>query len=133
MFVILARGLSRRCPRCGQGRLFRRWFEIVPSCPRCGLVFDRGEGFWLGTMAINLGVTELAFGALLVGGMVLTWPDVPWMALTVGAVLLNALLPLFLYPFAKTTFLAVELLLNRMDEIDRPQAGGPTRSPGTAS
>jgi hypothetical protein len=70
-------------------------------------------------MAINLGVTELAFGLWLVGGMILTWPDVPWVALTVGGILLNAALPLLLYPFARTTFLAVDLLLHRMDTIDR--------------
>jgi uncharacterized protein (DUF983 family) len=133
MLVVLARGLVKRCPRCGQRRLFRRWFEIAPRCPRCGLLFDRGEGFWLGTMAINLGVTELAFGALLVGGIVLTWPDVPWVALTVGAILINAVLPLVLFPFAKTTFLAVDILMHRMDEIDRPKSGGASRSPGTAA
>jgi hypothetical protein len=94
---------------------------MVPRCPRCGLLFDRGEGFWLGTMAINLGVTELVFGATLVGVMLLTWPDVPWVALTVAAVLLNGLLPLLLYPFAKTTFLAVDVLMHRMDVIDRPR------------
>jgi hypothetical protein len=75
-------------------------------------------------MAINLGVTELAFGVWLVGGMVVTWPDVPWVALTVGAILLNALLPLLLYPFARTTFLAVDLLLHRMDRIDQGRSAG---------
>jgi uncharacterized protein (DUF983 family) len=132
MLVVLARGLAKRCPRCGQRRLFRRWFEIVPTCPRCGLVFERGGGFWLGTMAVNLGVTELLFGAMLVGGIVLTWPDVPWVGLTFGAVLINALVPLILYPFAKTTFLAVDVLMHRMDEIDRPQTDG-SETPETAA
>jgi uncharacterized protein (DUF983 family) len=116
--VMLARGLARRCPRCGQARLFCRWFTMTPRCPTCGLDLERGEGFWLGTMAINLGVTELVFGATLVGVMVVTWPDVPWAALTVAAVLLNGLLPLILYPSARTTFLAVDLLMHRMDRID---------------
>jgi uncharacterized protein (DUF983 family) len=122
--AILARGLIKHCPRCGQSRLFRRWFTISPRCPRCGLDLERGEGFWLGTMAINLGVTELVFGATLVGVMVVTWPDVPWATLTVAAVLLNGLLPLILYPFARTTFLAIDLLMHRMDRIDR-RAGQP--------
>jgi uncharacterized protein (DUF983 family) len=117
--VMLVRGLVKRCPRCGQARLFQRWFTMAPRCPRCGLDLERGQGFWLGTMAINLGVTELVFGITLVGVMVLTWPDVPWVALTVAAILLNALLPLILYPFARTTFLAVDLLMHRMDRIDR--------------
>jgi len=132
-WVTLARGLVRRCPRCGQGRLFRRWFTMTPRCPRCSLDLERGEGFWLGTMAINLGVTELVFGATVVGVMVLTWPDVPWVALTVAAVFLNALLPLVLYPFARTTFLAVDLLMHRMDRIDRHEGNGRTEQPGSAA
>jgi uncharacterized protein (DUF983 family) len=130
--VMLARGLAGRCPRCGQAQLFRRWFTIVPRCPRCGLDLERGEGFWLGTLAINLGVTELVFGGTLVGVMVLTWPNVPWVALTVAAVLLNGLLPLILYPFARTTFLAIDLLMYRMDRIDRPDER-PTDQPGSAA
>jgi uncharacterized protein (DUF983 family) len=120
--VMLGRGLTRRCPRCGQGHLFRRWFTMPPRCPRCGLPFERGEGFWLGSMAINLGVTELVFGVLLVTGMVLTWPDIPVFELTVAAIIVNAVLPLVLFPFAKTTFLAVDQLMHRMDSIDRPSA-----------
>ena len=93
---------------------------MAPACPRCGLDLERGEGAWLGSMAINLGVTEVAFGVLLVGGMVLTWPDVPWLWLTIGAIALNAVLPLVLYPFAKTTWIALDILLHRMESIDRP-------------
>jgi uncharacterized protein (DUF983 family) len=130
-WVMLARGLARRCPQCGQARLFRRWFTMTPRCPRCGLDLERSEGFWLGTMAINLGVTELVFGAALVGVMVITWPDVPWAALTVAAVLLNGLLPLILYPFARTTFLAVDLLMHRMDRIDHPQGSDGTSASGS--
>jgi uncharacterized protein (DUF983 family) len=131
-FAILARGLLKRCPRCGQSRLFRRWFTMAPRCARCGLDLERGEGFWLGTMAINLGVTEMVFGATLVGVMVITWPHVPWAALTVAAVLLNGVLPLILYPFARTTFLAIDLLMHRMDRIDRPTERR-TDQPGSAA
>jgi uncharacterized protein (DUF983 family) len=122
--ALLGRGLIRRCPRCGQQGLFRGWFTMVPRCPRCGLDLERGEGFWLGTMAINLGVTELIFGATLVGVMILTWPDVPWVGLTVAAVLLTALLPILLYPFARTTFLAIDLLMHRMASLDRAELDG---------
>jgi len=41
----------------------------------------------------------------------------------VGAVALNAILPLVLYPFAKTTWIALDVLLHRMDSIDRPSSG----------
>ncbi len=30
-------GLACRCPRCGKGRLYRRYLRVVPQCPECGL------------------------------------------------------------------------------------------------
>jgi uncharacterized protein (DUF983 family) len=38
------RGLLKRCPKCGEAKIFRRWFTLVARCPRCGLVFEREEG-----------------------------------------------------------------------------------------
>jgi uncharacterized protein (DUF983 family) len=111
------RALAKRCPRCGQGRLFRRWFALPERCPRCRLAFERGDGFWLGAMAINLGATELVFGAFALAVMIATWPDVPWLLLTILAVGLNALVPIVFYPWSKTTFLAIDLVLHQLDNI----------------
>ena len=33
----LSSGLRCRCPRCGQGKLFRGYLKIAPRCERCGL------------------------------------------------------------------------------------------------
>ena len=30
-------GLTCRCPRCGEGKLFRRFLKIADRCDRCGL------------------------------------------------------------------------------------------------
>ena len=40
---MMLRGCSRRCPVCGQGHLFRRWFTMCERCPRCDLRFERIE------------------------------------------------------------------------------------------
>src|SRR5437899_5686609 len=90
--VALARGAVKRCPRCGRGRLFTRWFTMPARCPRCRLAFERSEGFWLGAMAVNLGVTEAVFGAFFVTAAVLTWPHVHWVMLTVAGVAVTALI-----------------------------------------
>jgi uncharacterized protein (DUF983 family) len=40
-------GLRGRCPRCGQGKLFRGYLTVAESCPRCGLDYrftDSGDG-----------------------------------------------------------------------------------------
>jgi uncharacterized protein (DUF983 family) len=34
--VAMARGLRQRCPRCGNGHLFRRYLKPVGVCPLCG-------------------------------------------------------------------------------------------------
>jgi uncharacterized protein (DUF983 family) len=116
--AMLLRGLTKRCPWCGRGKLFRRWFTMAVRCPRCGLRFEREEGAFLGSLAINFGVTGLVFIAMLVTWVALTLPNVPAVQLTVASVLVAVLLPLLVYPFAKTTWSAIDLLMNRMDSED---------------
>ena len=38
--AVLMRGLKRRCPRCGEGRLFDGFLSVAPHCQACGLDFD---------------------------------------------------------------------------------------------
>lgn len=40
-------GLRCRCPRCGQGPLFKGYLKLAPACSACGLDFgfaDSGDG-----------------------------------------------------------------------------------------
>ncbi|MER3453184.1 MAG: DUF983 domain-containing protein, partial [Acidimicrobiia bacterium] len=69
---MLWRGLRRRCPNCGARRLFSRWFTLCERCPGCGLALERGEGFMLGTLALNIVATSAAFAVYLVVGFVAT-------------------------------------------------------------
>src|SRR3954469_13640789 len=39
----LGRGLRKRCPHCGEGRLFSGW-DHLERCSVCGLVFARNPG-----------------------------------------------------------------------------------------
>jgi len=39
----LRRGLRKRCPHCGEGRLFSGWSQLE-RCSICGLVFVRNPG-----------------------------------------------------------------------------------------
>lgn len=61
---IISRGLANRCPNCGGRTLFRadKRFELNRECPACRLRFEKDEGFFLGAMALNYGVT--CFGLL---------------------------------------------------------------------
>jgi uncharacterized protein (DUF983 family) len=42
-----ATGMRGRCPRCGEGKLFKGFLDIQPRCQSCGLDFsfiDSGDG-----------------------------------------------------------------------------------------
>jgi predicted RNA-binding Zn-ribbon protein involved in translation (DUF1610 family) len=56
---IVHRGLTHRCPNCGAQKLFQsgRPFTLNRECPDCGLPIERDEGFFLGSMSLNYGVT----------------------------------------------------------------------------
>ena len=60
---VIARGFSNRCPNCGGHRLFKEGtlFQLNDECPDCGLRFEKDEGFFLGAMALNYGVTVVVF------------------------------------------------------------------------
>ena len=57
--TMVGRGLLNRCPNCGGNRLFRRGLTLHPACPDCGLPLERGDGFFLGSMSLNYGMTIL--------------------------------------------------------------------------
>ena len=60
---IIQRGLANRCPNCGGQTLFQedKPLQLNRACPSCGLKLEREEGFFLGAMALNYGVTCCVF------------------------------------------------------------------------
>jgi uncharacterized protein (DUF983 family) len=116
------RGVLRRCPRCGHGDLFTSFFRLRPSCPGCGFGFEREEGYWLGAMIVIMALTEFLFGVWFVGGMLVTWPDVPWTLLLVGGVVLNLVVPIAGYPWSKTTWMGLHLTFVPLDAAEEATA-----------
>ncbi len=52
-------GLRRRCPRCGEGRVFSAYLKLKPSCDVCGQDFSRGDtgdgpAFFVGFVSLIL-------------------------------------------------------------------------------
>ncbi len=62
---IVVRGLTNCCPNCGARTLFKpgTLFQINRECPACHFQFERNndEGFFLGSMSLNYGVTLVCF------------------------------------------------------------------------
>ncbi|MEO6592797.1 MAG: DUF983 domain-containing protein [Gemmatimonadaceae bacterium] len=105
------RALTLRCPHCGSRRILADWFHLKERCPRCGLHLHREEDdYFLGAYMVALMFVEalFAFGFLIV--LLVTWPDPPWDAIQyVGSVVL-VIGVLAAYPFAKTLWLAIDLV-----------------------
>jgi hypothetical protein len=84
---------------------------MARTCPRCHLILDRSEAdYFLGGYVINFVTAELLIVAGGLAVVLLTWPDVPWEALKWGLILLMLPAPVAFYPFAKTLWLATDLL-----------------------
>ncbi len=120
---LLGRALLLRCPNCGHGNLFTGFFEMKERCPHCGILLQRGEAdYFIGAYTLNLVAVEILLALAFLAVVVATWPNPPWDALQYGGVVLSILGAVLCYPFAKTTWLAVDLIFrppNREDFITR--------------
>lgn len=113
---VLRWGATRRCPRCGAGHLFHRWFTLAADCPRCRLHFEREEGYWVGALAINIGITFALFAVVFITLVAATVPEVPVLPLLAVLVPIVVITPIVAYPFSKTIWMAVDhALLLRME------------------
>lgn len=122
------RALRLRCPHCGGGPVFLSWRRLVPSCPVCGLGFERGEqGYWLGAYFFNLMAVETVFGVWIMGVLWWTWPAPPWDLVQAGSVVLMLVAPFALFPWSKTLFLAFDLLVRppEAEDFTAPREASP--------
>ena len=114
----VGRALLLRCPRCGGAGILKNWFALHDRCPTCGLAFARGEvsDYWLGSYAINLVFAEGLAAVIALVVLWLTWPRSMPAQLT-GTVLAVAL-PILLFPFSRTLWLAWDLSFRPREEGD---------------
>ena len=108
---MIARALTLRCPHCGSKGVLASWFRLKERCPRCKLHLHREEGdYFLGAYVIMLFTIEVLFALGFLIVLLVTWPTPPWDAIQwVGALVLLAG-ALLAYPFAKTMWLAIDLM-----------------------
>ncbi len=114
------RALLGRCPVCGSKRIWASFGQTVDRCPSCNYQFEREEGYWVGGLIVAIGIVMLLFVVLFVGGMVLTWPNVPWTALFVVNLVVLGLSPLVLFRQSKTLWVWLDITF-MMAKKDRPR------------
>ncbi len=122
---LLGRGLTLACPACGARGHFRRWVRMAERCHRCRFIFERIEGHWLGAIGINTIVTFGALATWVIGALVVTAPDPPTLALTLGNIAVAGLVPLVFYPFSRTLWTAVDVAMRPLEahEVDWTKVG----------
>ena len=111
---MLARGLVKRCPLCGSGNLFTSWFTMRDHCPKCGQRFERDPDFFFGAYVINLAITEgllLLFAIVPLIALLASDRDVNIVPILVVGLTAAVLAPIAFYPFSRTIWAAVDLVL----------------------
>jgi len=103
---LLMRGLGLRCPRCGARSLFRSWFTMHERCFVCQLRFEREQGYFLGAMYINYGVTVVL--ALLGSCALEWWTEVSLTQQLVLWVSFGTLFPLVFFRYSRGVWLAFD-------------------------
>ncbi len=75
--------LALRCPRCLDGRIWRRFLSMNVSCPVCALVFEREPGYFTGAMVVSYALAVPLLGGMVIGLMTLGGLDAV-LALVIG-------------------------------------------------
>ena len=120
---MIRRALVLRCPWCGARRTFiRRWFGKHERCRTCGIRWRREEGFELGAVTINTILTFIVLVAAMTVGFVVTSPDIPVMPMVLSLIGVAVLMPIVIYPFTFTIWLAFDLATHRPDAAELAQA-----------
>ena len=116
---MVRRALVLRCPWCGSRRTFiHRWFRKYDRCRTCGIRWRREEGFELGAVTINTVLTFIVLTACMTVGFIATSPDIPVLPMVLSLLGIAVLMPIVIYPFTFTIWLALDLAVHRPDATE---------------
>ena len=116
--LLVRRGLLRRCPLCGDGDVFRSWFEVRERCPRCNFPIRREEGHWLGAVGINMIVTLGLLALTLLVGFVIMWEDRRALPIFVAGFLVAGIVPVAFFGSSQTLWSAIDLAMRPLEPAD---------------
>ena len=123
--VTTRRAFTRRCPYCGSPGIYDGYFALREHCPRCGVRFEREEGYFLGAYALNLIVAEflgLGLAIVLIFKTDLRHLQLFWQE--VIAVSLAIAFPVTLFPFSRTVWIAMDIMFHPPGQAAERQLRG---------
>ena len=83
---------------------------MAPACALCGLRYERAQGYWVGAIYVNYGVTTL----VAVGGYFLLWARTDLTTAAQLAIWLPfcVVFPLWFFRYSRSLWLAIEYGVN---------------------
>jgi uncharacterized protein (DUF983 family) len=114
----IGRGLKKRCPNCGRGKVFSSFFRLNERCSVCGFRFEREPGYWTGAIAMNIAFVELWVAILILATIIITQPDVPWTFVWIFGLATNAIIPFLLLPYSRTLWMGLHLYFDPKQSRD---------------
>lgn len=106
----LAAVITLRCPRCLEGRVWRRLVTMNTTCPVCGFVFDRESGYFAGAMVVSYALAVPILAAIVIGLITLGGLDAV-VALIVGNTAYLVLVP-FIFRYSRVVWLHLDWLID---------------------
>lgn len=100
----------------------RGWFTRHDRCRTCGIRWHREEGFELGAVTINTIATFLAITIGMAIGFVTTSPDIAVVPMLIVLGIVALVMPIVIYPFTYTVWLAVDLAMHRPEPAELAEA-----------
>jgi hypothetical protein len=94
-------------------------------CPRCGYRFSREEGAFTGVYLVNFAATEALMFLVLMAYALwrgITGTDAPLWPFLVGCITFAVVAPIVFYPFAASTWAAVDLVMRPLDPVEEAEA-----------
>jgi uncharacterized protein (DUF983 family) len=98
-------GLKCRCPKCGQGKLFRAYLKVVDACPACGEALHHNRTDDAPPWAVMLIVCHIVVGGVL--SMEQAWTPPIWLMMAIWMPTTIALC-LALLPIVKGGFVGLQ-------------------------
>lgn len=111
-FAALTTLARLRCPNCGRGPVLTGWYRVHARCSSCRFRYERSdENYFAGAVFVHFMLSGFSFAAGLLLLLMLSWPTVPWDALTFGTPVAILFFAVALYPISKVVWLTVDVML----------------------
>lgn len=109
--TLLWRGMQLKCPRCGEGKLYRTFLKMHDQCPTCQLSFLREPGYYLGATYINYGITAVTMTAIFLFLRLVM--NIPLQTIIWPSFSICIILPILLFRHARALWLAFDCQFDR--------------------